>query len=624
MNKKWKTTLLICTIACTVLLAALLPLEFAYAATEAVSDAAAESTDSIIQQAGSLLIFKRTQPNSNSVTIADKLVNNELYVNSIWPTYPYTEQLTWRENPYDDESWVFYLHSLDLVGFLMNAYEKNPSPVYLEKAKWFIESWMAANPSPAYQASEYAWDDHSTANRVVNMIYFWHYYKNSSLYDPVFEQSLIDLLEKHGEFLADDRHYTAHNNHGIFQDRSLIELALLFPNMEHSQDWYNKAMNRLMIHVQNDVTASGVHKEHSPDYHNITLDLFRGVNAFIAQFDKKSDELTSAITKMEDYLSYLIKPDGTLPMLGDSDPNSLYSLNVNKITSEKLKYVLSNGTQGIKPINDAIYPDAGVAIFRKVENVAIPFHFVFTAAYHSNVHKHADDLSFLLTYGKTDFFVDSGKYNYNETDPYRKYFRSTMAHNTITVDGKSYPLGNKQIKKSKIDHYRTASTYSYVTGSHELYSGVSIQRTVIYLRKTNSILIHDVMTSPEFHEYSEVFNLGKEVQVKSNDQRTFLLKSTIEDNMIEFKHLTEATSFNQYNGLEDPIAGWQSIKFNEKLPITQLQFTTDSTQDMEYKFVINTDLKVGVERYNVNSEETYTLYTIQYKNGKREHIRIYK
>ena len=66
----------------------------------------------------------------------------------------------------------------------MNAYEKSPKQVYLEKAKWYIESWMAANPSPNNQASPSAWDDHSTANRVVNMIYFWQYYKDSSIYDP--------------------------------------------------------------------------------------------------------------------------------------------------------------------------------------------------------------------------------------------------------------------------------------------------------------------------------------------------------------------------------------------------------------------------------------------------------
>ena len=95
------------------------------------------------------------------------------------------------------------------------------------------------------------------------------------------------MLELHGDFLADNIHYTAGNNHGIFQDRSLIELALLFPNMENSQYWYNKAMDRLMIHVNNDVTPSGVHKEHSPSYHIVILNLFKGINDFITQFGIK-------------------------------------------------------------------------------------------------------------------------------------------------------------------------------------------------------------------------------------------------------------------------------------------------------------------------------------------------
>ena len=42
----------------------------------------------------------------------------------------------------------------------------------------------------------------------------------------------MNMLKLHGDFLADNHNYTAGNNHGIFQDRSLIELALLFPNMK--------------------------------------------------------------------------------------------------------------------------------------------------------------------------------------------------------------------------------------------------------------------------------------------------------------------------------------------------------------------------------------------------------
>ena len=56
--------------------------------------------------------------------------------------------LTWKEDPFKDETWRFYYHSLDMVGYLMNAYEKNHNQAYLKKAKWYIQSWMSANPSP--------------------------------------------------------------------------------------------------------------------------------------------------------------------------------------------------------------------------------------------------------------------------------------------------------------------------------------------------------------------------------------------------------------------------------------------------------------------------------------------
>ena len=52
---------------------------------------------------------------------------------------------------------------------------------------------------------------------------------------------------------------------------------------------------------------------------------------------------------MENYLAYLVKPDGTLPILGDSSVDSIYSLE-NNIISNKLKYVVTKGTQGVKPL----------------------------------------------------------------------------------------------------------------------------------------------------------------------------------------------------------------------------------------------------------------------------------
>ncbi len=50
-------------------------------------------------------------------------------------------------------------------------------------------------------------------------------------------------------------------------------------------------------------------------------------------------------------------------------------------------------------------------------------------------HGHADALSFQMFIDGCQIFVDSGTYNYHVTPEDRNYFRSTMAHNTVMIDG---------------------------------------------------------------------------------------------------------------------------------------------------------------------------------------------
>lgn len=567
------------------------------------------------------IIFKRSNPNSKSSKIADMILQNNLYVNPIWKLYQFTGELTWKEDPYNDQTWRFYFHSLDVVNYLLNGYEKKPNNEYLTKAKWYIESWMAANPSPKSQASVSAWRDHSTANRVVNIIYFLQLYKQSTLYDPEVEEKMIGLLEKHGEFLANDKNYTAGNNHGIFQDRALIELTVLYPKMKNSKLWYSKAMNRLLVHVKQDVTPSGMHKEHSPSYHQLVLNLFRGINKFLIQNGKHEQELNNTIIKMEDYLAYLQKPNGTLPIIGDSDLKYQKTTNPDQLVSEQLKYIVTNGKIGEQPNIDFVSKDGGVTIFRNGWNVENPLYLLFTTAYHSAVHKHADDLSFILSYGKTDFFVDSGKYNYNEQEAYRKYFRSTLAHNTITVDGKSYDIDSKLKNNPQILDVKTSTTLSYVRGTHTLYNGVKVTRTLIYLKKDNSILIHDQIQSSRNHTYTQTFNIGNDVGVKKKDSSLFVLSSNLEKKQLQLIQLGESSKSRTYRGSSQPIAGWLSEEFNKKEPIPQLQFLK-SGKNAEYKTVVNCDERTGVKSYQVKSVKGYDQYSIVGRDGKTQAVKI--
>src|SRR5690606_5147679 len=52
-------------------------------------------------------------------------------------------------------------------------------------------------------------------------------------------------------------------------------------------------------------------------------------------------------------------------------------------------------------------------------------------------HGHADAFAFTLSVGGQPVIVDPGTYSYFLEPEGREYFRSTKAHNTITIDGQS-------------------------------------------------------------------------------------------------------------------------------------------------------------------------------------------
>ncbi|MBU8651402.1 MULTISPECIES: alginate lyase family protein [Bacillus] len=568
------------------------------------------------------MIFKRSKQTKNTIANADKIVENYLYVHSAWPAVNVTE-ITWEENPYQNVTWCFYLHSLDIVAYLMHAYELDSDLKYLKKAKEIIHSWIVKNPSKEQQASVYAWKDHSVANRIVNIIHFWDNYKDSPIYEETFTEVITQTLIKHGNYLEDDKNHTFINNHGIFQDRSLIELSLVFPHLANADRWYDKAINRFMDHARKDVAQSGVHLEHSAEYHIVVLNLFRSINDFLNYHGKEVPELSFLIYKMEEYLAYLFKPDGKIPLTGDSNPLDMSHFSEKMISNPNFLFIFSSGLLGKQPEIDKVYKDAGVAIFRNNWTFnSAQLYLKFTAGFHSRVHKHADDLSILLSIGQTDFFVDSGKYNYQEKDSYRQYFRSTKAHNTVTVNRKSYEITDEQIGKSNIQNYGFHQDYSFVTGIHSLYPGNIVKRTLLYLKKMESIIIFDELTSNKECTYSQIFNIGEHVNTTVETKKKIILESTLDGRTIELLQMNHVTEFKRYEGHTQPIGGWQSSVFNKKHPITQIQFSNKGN-GLEYKTIINTHKDIGIKYFSTKKvDDQKTIYSITDKYNEKLYIKI--
>ena len=113
---------------------------------------------------------------------------------------------------------------------------------------------------------------------------------------------------------------------------------------------------------------------------------------------------------------------------------------------------------------------------------------------HSCGHSHADALSFCLYTHGAKRIVDSGVYEY-KNGPWRAYFRSTAAHNTIVLDDEnqsdvwhSFRVG--RMASSKLTLWQPGDTTSLVEGFHDGYCAG--RKRVIHKRRL------------EFHEPNEL------------------------------------------------------------------------------------------------------------------------
>ncbi|MBS4204785.1 heparinase II/III family protein [Lederbergia citrea] len=555
------------------------------------------------------ILFKRTEPNSSTLEIVEMIMNNEIFLFKTWKPFKFNGELNWDEDPYKDRTWKFYLHEIRVVSFLVNAYELTKDMKYLKKARWYIESWMSKNPTPNKNVSEWAWSGHGTANRLLNLLYFWTYYKDSDEFDEEFEAQFTELLLEHGLFLEKDENYEDYN-HGIFQDQALMELSVLFPEFSQSKGWLRKSVDRLTMRMNKDFSPSGVHKEHSPSYHVLVMKLFMSIKKFMDFYNVTySNEFKNKFHLMQDYLAIITNKDGTLPLLGDTGlSRALGTLKEDEILSE---YWLNKSSKGVKgtPLNRSFYPfpDAGITIYKGKGNKN-DVEWVFTSAFHSTVHKHADDLSLLLRHGKTNYFVDSGRYNYKEKDPFRRFFRSVFAHNSIAVDGKSYNLTSSQSGKSLITDYGQTDSYTYVRGQHHLYEGITITRLLLHL-KDGPILIHDKIESKEKHKYTQIFNIGKDIAVNSQDNNSLLLQSKLDHTYVELKQANAIKDFTLFEGSTDPIQGWQSFDFNQKHPIKSAHFTIEGNS-VEFLTLVNLSSNSTVDSVVVQEESDNHVYKL--------------
>jgi uncharacterized heparinase superfamily protein len=216
-------------------------------------------------------------------------------------------------------------------------------------------------------------------------------------------------------------------NHLLEDAYALFIAAIYFSDAK----LYVKASRLLNQQLQEQVLPDGAHYEQSPMYHCIMLDRlldcinFSIHNDVFANQASLTKQLITVAERMLGHLQTIIYQDKTIPLLNDSAEG------IAPLPCELFDYAQRLGIQWrALPLNECGY--------RKLVNGQVQMEAVvdignIQATYQPG-HSHADTFNYELRWKGCPYIVDTGISTY-EKGVRRQYERSTLAHNTVSIDG---------------------------------------------------------------------------------------------------------------------------------------------------------------------------------------------
>ncbi|HEX7077300.1 MAG TPA: alginate lyase family protein [Candidatus Eisenbacteria bacterium] len=440
--------------------------------------------------------------------------------------------IVWTRHPEGMDSLrdQFLFYSLFAVEALLRAHELTGRDEDLERAKAVAAAWLDACGKS--ERSTLVWDDHITATRALTLARLWERTRRREPPAAPFARRLVAALARHAERLAMPEFYRAEHNHGVTQAYALLALSDAMRLHPRAGGWDATARRRLERQMEENVSRSGVHREHSPYYHFYVLRQFLDAARFTrSRGAALSPGYEERLRAMAEAGAHMVRPDGGLPALGDSDRNAPVLLRLEDLDGPPLegapafRYARTEGKGGVAPARRALLdPDGGVAFLRSGWGEREPWrderHLAVRLGVFPTTHIHRDLLSFeFAAYGE-DLIVDSGgPYAYG--DPLREsYFLRTRAHNTIEVDG-----ADQRIAAARVLRVAEWPGGHFIEAEHDASEGVRHRRALAMLPH-GLLLVLDRLDADRERRFDSALHLSPRLTARVEGTRLVATRAT--------------------------------------------------------------------------------------------------
>jgi hypothetical protein len=388
-----------------------------------------------------------------------------------------------------------------------------------------------------------------------------------------FRQRWLESIYQHCHFIP--RHWSRHssaNNHLLGEATGLFVGALTWPLWRESAEWARQARAELEREALAQTFADGVNKEQAIWYHHAVADmmLVAGLVARANDCDFGKD-YWGRLEVMLEFVASVMDVGGNVPLIGDADEGVLVRFAPEQggagpgvcapaadadvfrsllatgavlferpalkaksgVFDDKSRWLLGDAGAAAYARIDAsrafpvrrAFPEGGYFILgedfetpREVRLVADagPLGYLAIAA-----HGHADALAFTLSVGGKPILVDPGTFSYS-SQPWRRYFRSTAAHNTVVVDDQDQSdYGGSFLwlehANAVVETFRASGDEQTLTAHHDGYRRLSDpvrhRRTWRYTAGIASLAVTDELACSGAHSIAIYWHFAPECTV---------------------------------------------------------------------------------------------------------------
>jgi Heparinase II/III N-terminus/Heparinase II/III-like protein len=470
--------------------------------------------------------FSNSKGSAKHLANAERILANEFNFNN--EKHQLGEPFDWQTNPSKDLEWLILLHKFYYLKDLAGAYDFTQDERYAKKWVSLIDSWITQVPDGFI-------DSQVTGRRLQQWILSYHTfitkYKSPAI-TPIFFERFISSINSQTHYLCD--HLTPEGNHRTLELYSIFLVAVTFPELVSASWFLEFSKKKLLENMRQDLLSDGVHRELSTDYHHTVLKNYLRFRGLAALNDIKLPAACDELLKKAIEFSYTThKPDGFIPAINDGDCNSYIPLLKKAQThypNEHLAYVISKGEQGIAPSQRSRgFTDSGYYILRSDWSVK-PYddaHYLFfdCGPLGFGSHGHYDALNFeLAAYGHS-LVVDPGRYTYSENSAdgvnWRHYFKGTIAHNTVVVDGLDQipyrcERPDDPEPTTTLKQFVSTKGFDFLHGQVSSHQYPVVHERMIFFMLPEYWVVTDLLTAEDNHNYDLYFHLSARAQGQTN------------------------------------------------------------------------------------------------------------